>query len=238
MTKHVRLGGKDLASMVMAVRPLASERKLRLFACACCDRIAHLLTEAGSREAVEATLRATDGDADEADLKRATEAARQAVEAVTRRIVPVSFGDEEGWSPHQEVLEQEPAFNAAWAAVVAADSIGGWYAYEVAHFAARAAAREGWHPAQQRERAVQCDLFRDVFGTPFPPARLDPAWRTTSVLGVAQTAYELRRFEDLPILADALEDAGCSDDVILDHCRRPAAHVRGCWVVDGVLGRS
>jgi hypothetical protein len=74
--------------------------------------------------------------------------------------------------------------------------------------------------------------LRDVVGNPFRPAAVDPVWRTTDVLLLAQGIYEDRAFDRLPILADALEDAGCADADILGHCRGPGHHIRGCWVVD------
>ena len=68
--------------------------------------------------------------------------------------------------------------------------------------------------------------------------RPDPRWRTSNVTALAQAIYDDRAFDRLPILADALEDAGCTDADILNHCRQPGEHVRGCWVVDLVLGKE
>jgi hypothetical protein len=79
---------------------------------------------------------------------------------------------------------------------------------------------------------------RCIVGDPFHPATFDPAWRTADVIGLAEAAYEWRRFDRLPILADALEDAGCQDQSILAHCRSGDSHVRGCWVVDLILDLS
>ena len=81
-------------------------------------------------------------------------------------------------------------------------------------------------------------LVRDIVGDPFLPATFDPAWRTADVVGVAEAAYEGRAFDRLPVLADALMDAGCADEDILAHCRSDGPHVRGCWVVDLLLGRQ
>jgi hypothetical protein len=87
-----------------------------------------------------------------------------------------------------------------------------------------------------------CALLRDLIGDPFRPApAVDPswlAWNDGTVAKLAAAIYEERRFADLPILADALEDAGCSDAAILAHCRGPGEHVRGCWVVDLLTGRQ
>ena len=86
----------------------------------------------------------------------------------------------------------------------------------------------------------QCRLFRDIFGNPFRPVTLNPAWRTANAVALAQSIYDDRAFERMPILADALEDADCDNADILEHCRRPSPteHVRGCWVVDLVLGKK
>jgi hypothetical protein len=83
-----------------------------------------------------------------------------------------------------------------------------------------------------------CSLLRCVFGNPFRPATFDPKWRTEHTTGLALKMYDDREFTAMPILADALEEAGCDNADILSHCREPGAHVRGCWVVDLVLGKS
>ena len=89
------------------------------------------------------------------------------------------------------------------------------------------------------EQACQCALLRCIVGPrQFRDVVLTPAWRTATVMSVAQAIYDDRAFDRLPILADALEDAGCTDHAILDHCRQPGEHVRGCWVVDLVLGKE
>ena len=81
-------------------------------------------------------------------------------------------------------------------------------------------------------------IIRDVFGRRlFRPVAADPAWLTPTVQSIAAAIYEDRAFDRLPILADALEEAGCTDADVLLHCRKPAEHVRGCWVVDLVLGK-
>ena len=91
------------------------------------------------------------------------------------------------------------------------------------------------------ERIVQADLLRDIFGNPFRPSTIASEWLTwnnATVPKLAQTIYDDRRYDIMPILGDALEDAGCTDAQILDHCRGPGPHVRGCWVVDLILGKE
>ena len=85
---------------------------------------------------------------------------------------------------------------------------------------------------------LRAHLLRDIFGNPFRPVAFDPNWRTSTVVSIAQGLYDTRDFSAMPILADALEDAGCDHADILDHCRGTGPHVRGCWVVDLVLGKT
>jgi hypothetical protein len=86
--------------------------------------------------------------------------------------------------------------------------------------------------------ALQVWALREIFGNPFRPVEFDPTWRTETVLALAETIYESRQFHALPILADALEEAGCSVAQILAHCRQSDTHVRGCWVIDLLLGKQ
>ena len=98
-----------------------------------------------------------------------------------------------------------------------------------------------WSAALASEEEAQCRLLRDLFGSPFRRAVADPAWlawNEGAIGHIARTIYEERRFHDLSILADALEEAGCNDPDILAHCRGPGEHTRGCWVLDLLLGRT
>jgi hypothetical protein len=88
------------------------------------------------------------------------------------------------------------------------------------------------------EKRLQGGVVRDIFGNPFRPVAFDPAWFTPTVLALANGIYTDRAFDRMPILADALEEAGCDNPDILLHCREPGEHVRGCWVVDLVLGKE
>ncbi|MBP3956241.1 hypothetical protein J8F10_13205 [Gemmata sp. G18] len=89
------------------------------------------------------------------------------------------------------------------------------------------------------EAAAQSVLLRDIFGNPFRSVPFSPAWRTSTAVALAAQMYESRDFGAMPILADALQDAGCDSADILEHCRDASApHVRGCWVVDLVLGKE
>jgi hypothetical protein len=91
---------------------------------------------------------------------------------------------------------------------------------------------EAWDPA------TGVPLLHCFFGNPFRPAAFSPEWRTDAALSFARQMDESREFSAMPILADALQDAGCDRVDILDHCRGLGLHVRGCWVVDLVLGKG
>jgi hypothetical protein len=111
----------------------------------------------------------------------------------------------------------------------------------------------------ETERAIQVELLRDIFGNPFRPVRFSPDWRTDTAVALAQQMYDSRDFSAMPTLADALQEAGCDSASVLEHCRapgnllgapppfpnfresltkNPSRHVRGCWVVDLVLGKG
>jgi hypothetical protein len=96
-----------------------------------------------------------------------------------------------------------------------------------------------YHGSYMTPREEHPKLLRELFGPlPFRKVHIDPPCLTPAVLTLAQAIYEGRQFQDLPILADALEEAGCSDPDILAHCRGPGPHVRGCWLLDLLLGKT
>jgi hypothetical protein len=94
---------------------------------------------------------------------------------------------------------------------------------------------------QEVERVLQREILRDFFGNPFRPVAVEPSWLTWhdgTVLRLAQASYDEQAFDRLPVLADALEEAGCINADMLGHCRGSGPHVRGCWVVDLLLGKE
>ena len=106
--------------------------------------------------------------------------------------------------------------------------------------AASAAGAKG-RVAHRRERHAQADLLREVMGNLYRAVAVEPAWLTWNggaVPKMAQAVLAEARFSDLPILADALEEAGCTDAGLLGHLRGPGPHVRGCWAVDLLLGKA
>jgi hypothetical protein len=93
-------------------------------------------------------------------------------------------------------------------------------------------------PVKAAVHAAQMAVLRDIFRNPFRTITFAPEWRSDTALSLARQMYESREFSAMPILADALQDAGCDSDDVLNHCRGSGPHVRGCWVVDLVLGKE
>ncbi|MBA4192082.1 MAG: hypothetical protein C0467_29235 [Planctomycetaceae bacterium] len=97
----------------------------------------------------------------------------------------------------------------------------------------------GWAEVRVLADRPLSELFRDIFGNPFRLISVAPSWLTSTVVALAEGIYQEKAFDRMPILADALQDAGCDSADILNHCRdMNGVHVRGCWVVDAVLGKE
>jgi hypothetical protein len=212
MTEAEWLGCDEPEPMLRFLYSKADERRLRLFAVACCRRIWDLLTDQRSRRAVEVAEQYAERMATAGQLKAAH------VEAFDAYF--------------NAFVSRESAASAAHAA--ACDDT-----YQAASSAARhAATAAGDQAAEHKEQAA---LLRHLFGNPYRPVNLDPAWLAWSggtVRKLARAIYEERRFQDLPVLADALEEAGCDSPDILAHCREVGAHVRGCWVLELLLAKG
>jgi hypothetical protein len=220
MDEHDWLACEDPDRMLKFLGKKYSPRKLRLFAVACCrcQEVWHTLGNAGQR-AVEMAERYADGQARQIEVDEAGEAASLAY-----------LGGQPGSHAPGFWVTRWNAFKAACdtSAYAAAEGIG-----TVENLKA-------WEFSFAAARAKHCDLLRDIAGNPFRSATLASVvltWQDGTVVRIAQSIYESNRFGDLPILADALEDAGCSDADILNHCRGEGEHVRGCWVIDLLTGR-
>jgi hypothetical protein len=212
----------DPQPMLVSLRGQASERKLRLFACACCRRIGHPLVGKRGRQAVEVAERFADGLAgkDEVSAASAGLAYLAHLDRATGEIA-------RGFFAHTAVSYLFAAAEGGavgYAAAVSSWACGADRSYAVAH-------------------AAQAPLLRDIFGpAPFRPLPLlNPgwlAWEGGTVPKLAASIYAERAFDRLPILADALEEAGCDDAELLAHLRGPGPHARGCWPLDMLLGKQ
>ena len=212
MTEAEWLTCTDAPQALTLYKPRASARKLRLYACARCRARPALMAGELSRLAVETSEQFADELISEDALKKAIRAARIENHQRNREV-----GDEHGL-----VVSSADETLLAFATGVHCSTL-----------------RFYLHRSFVRlEPATELFLLRDIFGNPFRPLALDPAWRTFNVVALARGMYESRDFSAMPILADALQDAGCEDEEILGHCRGPGPHVRGCWPVDLILAHE
>lgn len=197
----------DPRKMLAFLRSRASDRKLRLFACGFCLRVNEVHEDNDCRDTVQVVERFADGLAGPKELEAACHSAR--------RVWATS-----SW---EGMLAAEAAESDAWRAARGVQS-----ALEMDDIP-----RSLWD--------LQVDILRDIFGPlPFRSVTIDPpllTWLDGTITKLAESIYREWAFDRLPVLADALEEAGCTDATILTHCRQPGGHVRGCWLVDLVLGR-
>ncbi len=226
----------DPHAMISFLEGKVNDRKLRLFACACCRRY-WMFLDNNARKAVEMAERIADG-------KVLWEDIWEDISEVVRRTKDAFFmnlGD-------TRALESHPDRHVAMAVI----EIAGIQAARETLHATSLLARQNISFADapsfdsgqaeieglREARWDECELLRHIVGNPFRPVVIDPAWlrwNDGTVVKMAQALYDENRFDDLPFLADALQDAGCTNEEILSHCRTPMEHPRGCWLVDALL---
>jgi hypothetical protein len=235
MTEQEWLGGSDPRAMLDQVRDRLSERKLRWFACGCVRQVWENLVDERSQQAVEVAERYAEGLASLAELAGAEAVAFQVARLADLRATV----SDPGWAATRAAarVANFDAYSAAsGAAFIAALCAAPW------SFAPSGAVEHHGDPlAKAWARRQQCDLLREIAGNPFRPVLLRPEWLTSNssaVLRLAEHIYQEGCFDELPVLGDALEEAGCTEPRLLEHCRRAGGHVRGCWVLDLVLGRK
>ncbi len=274
MTEQEWVSCTDPKPMLEFLRGKVSDRALRLFACACCRQVWHLISEPVVRKAIEIAERYADWEASDEDIvaahrDAATEeagwhyggggvqlnTAAAAAAATASERYEVHWGDEEDdWYVLTAAATSSAAAASAWS--VHFEAVTGYYDdeelrslrqfVEAGRCYAEVYTRDtdfsdqevGFLKVCRAEGQRQCDSLRDIFGNPFQPVTADPAWLTSTVVQLATGIYQERAFDRMPILADALQDAGCDNDDILNHCRSDGPHVRGCWVVDLLLGKE
>jgi hypothetical protein len=224
-------------------RERVSLRKIRLFACACCRAIWPLITGDPGRQAVVVAERFADGQATLDDLRK--------VRLASTSPVATAAADDQAWVAGERTAAAAIEWQASGDAVVhqaveeavrnaVARGLGGAARREVRRRAEVQARRE-LQKACVQNRQRQCDLLRDLFGNLFRPVSLPSAllrWEDGTLVKLALGIYADRRFLDLPILADALEEAGCQESALLAHCRSGGEHARGCWAVDSLLNKA
>jgi hypothetical protein len=225
--------------MLEAVQGLASPRKLRLFQVVCVRRVWRYVTSPGSRAIVELVERAADGSVPDAEVSAlpydwltddcgGPGPAERHAYMVAGHVGYSLLGPRHG----SEFLSDD------WRDAKSAAEGAATVVAEAARLPDTVEHLSAYRGLWSAEAMAQADLLRELFGNPFRPVAFDPRWRTADVMGLAVGIYEERAFDRLPLLADALLDAGCNHDDILSHCRHEGPHVRGCWVVDLVLDKS
>ncbi len=236
MTENEWLACTDPTPMLEFLRGKVSDRKLRLFACACVRRVWHLLTDERIRKALELTERHADGAASVDELREA----HAAVDAIC------------DWYANN--IAEDIAVYLSLEAVSFATAEVADFASSCCRDAQYAIYREAVTESDdadgvgKAEYGRQCDLLRDIIGNPFRTASINPAWLAWNhgtISTIVQTICDNREVPSgnlhatrLAVVANALEEAGCANADILDHCRSDGLHVRGCWVVDLLLGKE
>jgi hypothetical protein len=205
--------GTDPDPMLRFVRGRASDRKLRLFAAACSRRLAAPLPDPRRRRGIDTLEQMAEG-AVGLDSCRG-------VAAGVRHAIP----------PDDRAPGSPPGDHLHYAALMLyREFCSSSIAARAVHAAASLAGRTG-------ELHEQARLMRCIVGNPFRTVK-EPRWVTPTVVPLARAIDEVRDFGRLPVLADALEEAGCDDGVLLAHCRGEGPHARGCWAIDPILGRG
>lgn len=238
MTEQEWLECADPRPMLSELGTAATMRKQRLLGLACCRRLSDLLQHGHLQQALrtaDAWIEGTIGPALRKQARRAAHATAAAASGSTLEA-GLTLSDSAAWAV-QRLLKRGSLdvshllfalAEARLKEVGARTHLCGTpqQVREIASLEARKSAERG-----------QCDLLRDIFGNPFRPIAVDPAWLTSTVVSLATAMHADRAFDRLPILADALEVAGCDNTDVLNHCRQPGEHVRGCWVVDLLLNK-
>jgi hypothetical protein len=201
----------------------ASGRKFRLFACACVRRVWPVLPQGLAHEVVRLSEEYADSKATSRDLGRVRKPARKPLlhpsNFISLSLAPLLRPD--FTSLDASGMAEAVARFVGW------ECRGGRPVDYVIH-----------EDVEQAEKEGQATLLRDLFGNPFRSVSADPAWLTPPVVGPARAVYDDRAFDRLPALADPLEEAGCRDADLLAHCRSAGPHVKGCWAVDRILGKT
>jgi hypothetical protein len=221
ISESVWLTTTDPNLLLLHLGGQASGRKLRLFICAFCRRHWPGLLDERSRRAVEAAESWADSPPGVAERRLLLEVACAALRELQ--------------STSNEFLARAAARAVASSSILRVETRD-----LVASQALFIQSASDDSDAFQHDKQLQCDLIREIFGNPFRPVQIATEllrWNDATVPRLARHIYDERRFEEIPILADALEDAGCTNRDILDHCRSPGPHVCGCWALDILLGR-
>jgi hypothetical protein len=214
--------------------PQLSVRKQVLLFCAFCRQVWGYIRPAVLRDVVRVGERFADEQAPGEEWRSVRDSARDYCRRRQHRLLPRG-AEEDQLSLVAEVMVCQCDELATRASDIHQVAVSCGYVLCASSIATSALDRDA---AVRAEMVAQANLLRCGFGNPFRPVSLDPSWATSTVQMLAHGIYADRAFDRLPILADALQDAGCENDDILNHLRGPGPHVRGCWVVDLLLRKE
>lgn len=228
--------------MIDFLKDTASVRKMRLLGCACSRRVLTILNNPQAEKTIDIAERVADGDADAKSLWEELGLLQDMVK-----------GQRPATATYQGTMGIALAIGSFVLATGKPDyvlfrlglnSLAGAAAWQIAP---NAEVEEDdwsgphdpvWRRVESEERQWQAEMVRDIFGNPSRPVVFDPTWLTPTVVKLAQSVYVMKAFDRLPVLADALREVRCDCAQIVNHCRVPRLHAKGCWVVDKVLGKG
>jgi hypothetical protein len=214
-----------------APRRWRDRRRCLLFELACCRRGWHLIEHDTVRPLFDAVEAAVESGAGWKGVELLRERVLNSVADTVSGVPCFQFEEELAGELGRRPARPPLHFMRSFVLSISNDRLVSFVSHSL-----RAAVAVGGERFDD-ELAAQADIVRDIFGDPFRPVGFKPEWLTGTVTALARVMYSTRDFSAMPILADALQDAGCDDEEILGHCRaEQAMHVRGCWVVDHLLG--
>jgi hypothetical protein len=247
VTEKEWLTAREPDDLLEFLRERASDRQFRLFICACCRRFLPLMPKKPQHDLNLCEKYIAYGE-------------KFAEGLITWPKLQSPFNEME------PVIVSHDGYLAAYAARMATDrdiagstrpmlrgrnliahpaSTGAQYSRTVVgRLLATSKTSKGSTPTAKKrmatiaEKRYQIEILHDIFGNPFQPITFDPSWQTSTVISLALQVYDSRDFSLMPILADALQDADCDNQDVLNHCRGPGPHVRGCWVIDRLRAKS
>jgi hypothetical protein len=228
MTETEWLHGSAPRAMLEFLQGRTSRRKLLLFAVACCRRVWPRIAESLLRRGVEVAEALVDGvdtSAERESLLREIDASGMPNSMGRAEVVAYDLLWDSGSQFDAVTIALRAMVNCALAPVEKIIPSPG----------------EKQQDEVNGELHVHAGNLHEIFGNPFRPITVDPvwhAWNDGTVASLARTIYDERAYDRMPILADALEDAGCTEVALLEHLRSPGPHLRGCWALDLLLGKE
>jgi len=243
MTEEEWLRGSKPWTMLDELHYHPSDRKLRLFASACCRKWVHNLGDSDYFRMIELSEQLADGVIQDEMLDDALSSLNNEYVnyqgtnggGLRRGVVEALMG-------LRSELNRVYLVGGTMAAAHSSATGNSWTAFRLPAGSPMPEPEEESLKTARKVEGMELDsqahLLREVIGNPFRPITILPEWRTSTVIALATGIYAEKAFDRMPILADALQDTGCDNEDILNHYRQPGVHTRGCWTLDLLLGRE